>query len=136
MNERTNYSEEKLDMLRRKAKNRLRLVFIFSGIFFLAILLTQIVYSWYESHQTWSHPRYIAPYQIILNTVISASFTFLASIVFYTFIADRSADRFKNAYKDSYVLDAVRSVELYEDLSYDRKSGISFQEICSAFVVD
>lgn len=136
MDKRTQYTEIELETLRKKAKSRFRVAVALAGVFFMAMLLLLVVYFWYESQQTWYHPRYSLLHQMIIAVIFSASIAFLAAILFYVLIAERAGDRFVNAYKDSCVLDAVRALDLYEDVSYDRKAGYSFQEIYDAAIVD
>lgn len=110
MDKRTHYTEIELEMLQKKAKSRFRAIVVLTGVFFMAMLLQQVVYFRYESQQTWYHPRYSLLHQIIIAVIFSASIAFLAAILFYVLIAERAGDRFKNAYKDNCVLDEVRAL--------------------------
>lgn len=122
-------TDEEMEALRKKARNRFFAAFILTGIFFLLFLIFSIRME-YQDH------RYGIPTRIALAIVIPLSFSILAFLIFLPLIAGRSYDRFSKLYKDQYVLNTLRSAGIFQDLTYDRKGGFTYRDICNAAVVN
>lgn len=122
-------TDEEMEALRKKARNRFYAAFILTGIFFLLFLIFSIRMEYQDS----SHSL---PTRIALAIVIPLSFSIPAFLIFLPLIAGRSYDRFSNLYKDQYVLNTIRSAGIFLKLTYDRKAGFTYRDICNAAVVN
>lgn len=129
MRKRAALTDEELEILRIKARNRLYTILTLTGILFMVIL---IGFSW----SIYNDGRMDGILECIGTGLLAAV---MCSILFFYIlaaVAGGAGERFGNAFKERYVLEAIKSTGVFEEPFYDRKSGFSYQEIYAAAVVD
>lgn len=129
MTEQNAITEKELELLRKKTKRRFYILFVITGIFYL-LFLSFAVWGEYNDNSN------SIPMRIALVIVVPIAFTIPAFIAFFFLIVNRTSKRFDAAFKDRYVLNTIRETGLFEDITYDRNRGFTFEEISSAYVID
>lgn len=129
MTKETASTEHELEAMRKKAKRRFHILFVLTGICYLLFLYFAV---WGEYHET----GHSIPMRIALIIVVPIAFTVPVFIALFYLIANRSYDRFNAAYKDRYVLSTIRKTGMFENLTYNKNSGFTFEDISRASVID
>lgn len=129
MTDQTASTESELELLRKKTKCRFYILFLLTGILYLLFLCFAV---WGEYHDA----GHSMPVRIALIIVVPIAFTIPVFIALFYLIVNRTCNRFNAAFKDRYVLNTIRETGLFEDLSYNRHLGFTFEDINNAFVID
>lgn len=129
MTKETASTEHELEAMRKKAKRRFHILFVLTGICYLLFLYFAVWGEYYETGHS-------IPMRIALIIVVPIAFTVPVFIALFYLIANRSYDRFNAAYKDRYVLSTIRKTGMFENLSYNKSSGFTFEDISRASVID
>lgn len=120
-------TDEELEILRKKAKNQLHVIFVITGLFFLAFFIIAVFCV---------EPEGSIPVRIVLAFIIPFSFSTPIFFLLYNLIGGRAYERFSLRFRERYVLEGIRETGLFEGITYNPKKGFSYQDIYNSTVVD
>ncbi len=122
-------TDQELEKLQKKAHVRFRLLYVFTGAVYLALLAFCI---WYVREAQAGEPLVNRIAFVVIGPAVAA----LACACPFHFLVVRQAhQRFSLAYKNRYVLPTLEGTGYFEDLHYQPKGGLSYNEIRDSGVV-
>lgn len=127
-------TDQELEVLQKKANRGAKMVVVTAVLVFF-IILGLILWGWFSVNDGLGDKKEflesIIPY-ILCSGAVAIGGGFLAYLIFMK----NPYERFNCAFKDSYILSTIQSTNRYQNLSYSKFKGFSYDDIRNGAVIN